>query len=139
MPDEIKGFGPAAIEDPDLDEVSMEQGGTPEIVPSAPEIEPVAPEQGGKYEKLLTAVTQSPSGAGTDIDATKNDAGSIQAMEGEKEKIEQLVKLAQSKGLPHAIKVAEAMKDYYVLDMLHDELVDNLYDRLLEQGLITKE
>lgn len=137
MPDEIKGFGPAAIEDPNLDEAPMEQGNAPEVVPSAPEAEPKAPEEGKKYEKLLTAVTQSP--IGSDTDAAEGEAGAIQALENEAEKVEQLVKLAQSKGLPHAIKVAEAMKDYYVLDMLHDELVDNLYDRLLEQGLITKE
>lgn len=137
MPDEQLGFGPAAIENPE-EETPVSQGEAPVEAVSVPEQE-AAPEPSGKYEKLLTSVTQATSAVTPNDADEKVDVAHIQTLEDEAAKVEQLVKLAQSKGLSHAVKVAERLKDYYALDMFHDNIVDNLYDTLLEQGLITKE
>lgn len=141
MPDEHVGFGPAALEHPESDSFATKEESLAEATPGIPESEPAAPEKGEKYEQLLSAVTQtqttsSQTATGTD---PKIDLAHLQTFESEEEKIEQLVKLAQTKGVVHAVQVATRLKDYYALDMFHDELVDNLYDALLAQGLITKE
>jgi len=39
----------------------------------------------------------------------------------------------------HAVRVAKRMNDLYVLDTMHDELADKLYDGLVSKGLIVKE
>ena len=139
MPDEQVGFGPAALENPETDSFATKEESLAEA-PSVPESEPALPEQGNKYEKLLSAVgqTASPQAIVTN-DEAKVDIDHLQTFESEEEKIEQLVKLAQTKGVVHAVQVANRLKDYYALDMLHDELTDNFYDALLAQGLITKE
>lgn len=137
MPDEQIGFGPAALENPETDNFATKEESLAEA-PSIPESEP-APESGAKYEKLLNSVAQSSSTQTVTDDDAKIDLDHLQAFESEEEKIEQLVKLAQTKGVVHAVQVATRLKDYYALDMFHDELVDNLYDRLLAEGLITKE
>ncbi len=138
MPDEQVGLGPAAIENPEAKN-DFEPVIEPNEAPSIPEAEPVVPEAGAKYEKLLTAVAQSSSTTPASEGDAKGDVAHISTLENETEKVEQLVKLAEAKGLPHAVKVAEGLKDYYALDMFHDTLVDDLYDRLIQQGLITKE
>jgi glucose dehydrogenase len=37
------------------------------------------------------------------------------------------------------VKVAQKMGDFYVLDKVHDELVNRFYDSLVQKGLIEKE
>lgn len=138
MPDEQLGLGPAGMENPES-EAPVQPETPKESAPLVPEQEPVTGEAPGKYEKLLSSVKQATQTAGVSDEETQTDVAHIQTFEGEQEKIDQLVKLAQTKGLPHAVRVAEKLKDYYALDMFHDTLVDNLYDALLAQGLITKE
>jgi hypothetical protein len=67
------------------------------------------------------------------------DAKHISALTDEASKVQKLLDLAQTKGVVHAVKVARSLKDYYALDMMHDELSDKLYQGLLEKGLIEKE
>lgn len=138
MPDEQIGLGPAALEHPETDTFATKEESLAEPRPEAPEAEP-APETSGKYEKLLQKVAGSTTITSGNTDDGKVDLEHLQSLEGEEEKIEQLVKLAKTKGLPHAIRVAERLKDYYALDKFHDNLVDNLYDSLLKEGLITSE
>lgn len=54
-------------------------------------------------------------------------------------RVELLVGMAQVKGVHHAVSVARKLNDYYVLDMMHDELADKFHEELLKRGLINKE
>jgi hypothetical protein len=141
MPDEQlsgAGLGPAGVENPEESDFATRESAAPEGGPVFKEQEPVlegvAPEK--KYEKLLSHVTTTGT---TNDDDAKVDLEHLNTLEGEEEKVAHLTKLATTKGLPHAIMVAQRLKDYYALDTFHDELIDNLYDELLKQGLITKE
>jgi hypothetical protein len=91
-------------------------------------------EQTEKYQNLLQQV----GGASVPADDTHHDAQEIGALESEEQKVDKLLDLATTKGLPHAVSVARKMKDYYVLDRMHDDLVDKLYDELVAKGLIQK-
>ena len=52
-------------------------------------------------------------------------------------KIEHLVKIAEVKGIPHAVKVARHLEDNYVLDEFHDRLLsEELHDALVRKGMI---
>jgi hypothetical protein len=141
MPDEQLsgvGLGPAGMENPEEGGFATRESGAPEASPVATEQEPAiegaAPEK--KYEKLLSHVTTQSSASDDDA---KVDLEHLNSLEGEEEKVAHLTQLATTKGLPHAIMVAQRLKDYYALDTFHDELIDNLYDELLKAGLITKE
>jgi len=89
------------------------------------------------YSKILSNVSsanQSISDKDVEIDAQEANLG-IDA----ESKIENLVKIAQIKGIPHAVKVAKHIEDNYILDEFHDRLLgDELHKALLEKGLITE-
>ncbi len=52
-------------------------------------------------------------------------------------KIETLVRLAEMKGIPHAVKVAQHLDDNYTLDEFHDYLLtEELHEALVRRGLI---
>ncbi|MFZ1627148.1 MAG: hypothetical protein WAT81_05095 [Candidatus Moraniibacteriota bacterium] len=53
--------------------------------------------------------------------------------------VNQLVELAQVKGLAHAVTVARKLNDLYVLDMTHDQFVDKWYEALKAKGLVQGE
>ncbi len=48
--------------------------------------------------------------------------------------IELLVQMAFDKGIVEAVEIAKNLKSPYLLDEFHDTLVDNLYNKLVEQG-----
>lgn len=51
--------------------------------------------------------------------------------------VSHLVDLAVTKGAVHAVKVAQHMENYYILDVLHDKmLADKLHDALVAKNLI---
>ncbi len=52
--------------------------------------------------------------------------------------IKALSDLAFQKGLDYAIEVAKALDNAYLLDELHDSLVDELYQKLVEEGKLKK-
>lgn len=128
---------------------SAEQGGTvtetgngivsPEL-PKAPET--VSERVEGKYHELLARVTptqSSPVNTDDDEHSAVLDAKHIGALTDEASKVQKLVDLAQTKGVVHAVKVARSLRDYYVLDTMHDELSGKLYQGMLEKGLIKGE
>ena len=49
-------------------------------------------------------------------------------------KVEELVKIAFSKSLQEAIRLAKAAENAALLDAFHDLIVDELYTHLVEQG-----
>ena len=52
--------------------------------------------------------------------------------------LKSLSDLAFQEGLDYAIEVAKALDSAYLLDELHDSLVDELYQKLIEQGKLKK-
>lgn len=90
-----------------------------------------------KYNELLSKVSGNQTQTSTD-DAIQLDAKSIGETVDEESKVEKLLQLAETKGVVHAVEVARSLKDYYALDKMHDDLVDKLYNSLLEKGMITE-
>lgn len=129
----------AGFSAPEKDTDSREMEGVlPVESPKIPEKSPEKVE--GKYQELLSRVI--PTKFVTDDDHEDTvvlDARHIGAMTDEESKVQKLLDLAQVKGVVHAVKVARSLKDYYVLDMMHDELSNKLYQGLLENGLIERE
>ena len=58
--------------------------------------------------------------------------------ESKERQIQLLVDLAFEKGISHAIDVARSLNSPYLLDEFHDILVDELYNKLVEQGKLEK-
>lgn len=140
MSDEQSGFSPASLENPENESFATKEESLVEAAPAgAVDTQNEKSEGSGKYEKLLQSVSTPVATASSTADSTKLDVEHLQTLEGEEEKIEQLVKLAHTKGLAHAVQVAARLKDYYALDVFHDQIVDSLYDSLLKEGLITQE
>ncbi len=87
------------------------------------------------YSQILskTAVQSAPQD-----DLTVKDDADVLSKEKEVEgKIQGLVNIAETKGVVHAVKVAQHLEDNYVLDELHDRLLsEELHQALLEKGLI---
>lgn len=48
----------------------------------------------------------------------------------EADRIEKLLKLSDTKGVTHAVKVALALQDFYALDMMRDGLVERFHEKL---------
>jgi len=93
-----------------------------------------AAEKDQSYTKILSKVkTAVPH----DENSVASDAQNVSMAEGEEAKIETLIKLATTKGVAHAVKVARHLEDNYALDEFHDRLLaDELHDALLKNGLI---
>lgn len=52
--------------------------------------------------------------------------------------IKELCNLSFLEDLDFAVSVAKGLSDAYVLDEFHDALVDNLYDKLIEENKLKK-
>jgi hypothetical protein len=93
-------------------------------------------EKDQSYTKILSKVkTVVPH----DDNSVAADAQSISVTQGEEAKIDTLIKLATTKGVAHAVKVARHFEDNYVLDEFHDRLLaSELHDALLKKGLISE-
>lgn len=89
------------------------------------------------YQKILA--TSAPAPVADDERVVTNDAKHISLETDTQSRVRQLVDLAMTKGVPHAVKVARHLNDFYVLDQVHDELANTFYEALLEKNLITRE
>ena len=91
-------------------------------------------ENDNSYETILSKVktTQLP-----DDDSVMQDASTLDQQADCESQITHLIDLATTKGVEHAVKVAQKAEDYYVLDQLHDRLLaEELHSALLSKGLI---
>lgn len=90
-----------------------------------------------QYTKILSQVSNpiqaDEKDVATDVVALAESAVSAEST------IVQLVSLAETKGVVHAVAVAKKLGDYYVLDVMHDQLADKLYEALLAKGLVRAE
>lgn len=84
-----------------------------------------------------TGQSQPPAGAATDDQNSKQTTAKEQAREiGELDRdnqVKALCDLAFQKGVDLAIETAKALDNSYVLDKLHDTLIDQLKERLIKE------
>ncbi len=110
----------------------------PEEQASAPES--AAEKSEGTYHEILSKVASNASVVAPQDDSSiALDTKSISETTDEESRIQKLLNLATTKGVGHAVKVAQSLRDFYALDRMHDELSGKLYEGLLKLGLITKE
>ncbi len=96
---------------------------------------------GEKFSEILQKVPTAPAAAAQPADdaaVVVDDAKSIAAEMDEETRVTKLVSLAQVKGVAHAVKVAEHLNDYYVLDRMHDELADKFCEALRAKGMLSE-
>ena len=88
------------------------------------------------YDKILTKVKQKKTSSSKE--EIKEDAHQTWQAKTADEQVEMLVKLAQSKGVVHAVKVAQRLDNYYILDKLHDQmsLGERMYQALQKEKII---
>lgn len=105
----------------------------PEVIPEIkPEAEPI-PEMTPQETKGEMPVTiPAPSLAPAD-QTTKEEIKNIKDLNKEKQ-VQALSRLAFSQGISYAISVARGLNNAYVLDALHDYLIDQLYEELIKKG-----
>lgn len=115
---------------------AVEKESAPFILEKSPEAgKEGAVEKEQAYTKILSKVQATAQPA--DDGQIMADARELSEAEGEEAKIETLVKMAITKGVPHAVKAARHLEDNYALDEFHDRLLaDELHDALLKKGLI---
>lgn len=96
-----------------------------------------AVEKEAAYSKILAKFAAPPRSTVTSDVEVKADATAVaQGMDAES-KITNLVKIAEVKGIPHAVKVARHLEDNYTLDEFHDRLLgEELHDALVKKGMI---
>ena len=77
-------------------------------------------------------------GASGSTGSATDDARNLSLLSDVESQVTRLLALATQKGIPHAVHVAQKLKNYYVLDRMHDEMVDKFYQGLIEKGLVEK-
>lgn len=93
-------------------------------------------EKDATYNSILSKV-QNPQQQTVSIDpvAVAMDAETAAKVDAES-RVQHLVDVAQQKGVVHAVKVAQHLRDNYVLDTMHDKLADEFHDALAAKGMI---
>ncbi len=87
------------------------------------------------YQKMLAS---APVAVSQNDESVRDDAQKVSLKDDADSKVTQLVELASVKGVVHAVKVARRLNDFYVLDQMHDDLANRLYDSLKAKGMITE-
>jgi len=94
-----------------------------------------AAEKDSAYGTILSNVQCQP--ADDQIHDVATDAQAVYQKTDSESQVQHLVDLALQKRVPHAVKVARHMENYYVLDTFHDKLLaDELHAALVAKGLI---
>ena len=88
-----------------------------------------------EVQAALPPLTPPSPPAPSDDGAVKFDADAIRHMEDTEGRVQKLLDLALTKGVAHAVLVAEHI-DAYTLDRTHDRLADELSDELRKRGLL---
>ncbi|MCX6761407.1 MAG: hypothetical protein NTY33_00965 [Candidatus Moranbacteria bacterium] len=125
------GVSPEKMAAPSLPKAEAEKAPAPE----APERKEGRMEKEDAYAKILSkAPVQNQNMPVADV---ATDATSANAEIDVESKIGNLIKLAETKGIPHAVKVARHMEDNYALDEFHDRMLgEELHKALVAKGMI---
>lgn len=138
MPDEITFFDESSLKAGETPSVPESGVGTVEqMTPSAEpskEMEVKSEKVEDRLSDILTKVgsTQAPSDDGQ----LATDAATVSRQTDAESQVAELLQMASLKGVPYAVKVARKLGDYYILDKMHDELVEKFYEALKAKGMI---
>lgn len=122
------------------DTKKAEDAGMPENISETaparemPERKEGAMEKDSAYSKILSKIKTASSAVQSDI---STDAKAASEETDYESKIVKLVEIAETKGVAHAVKVAQHLEDNYTLDELHDRLLaEDLHNALVKKGMI---
>ena len=116
-------------------ELPLETKSASEILSSStPETKAIfetnAEKKGEKMDELLARIdTHTANFQATSAAQVKDDAHALSQVD-EEERINKLLGLADSKGVPHAVNVARTLEDLYALDMFRDTLIERFHAKL---------
>ncbi len=89
------------------------------------------------YSKILSKVKTVQAQTDETAEIVAGEAKETAETATPEAKVDKLVKLAMTKGVVHAVKVAKHMDDNYTLDEFHDKLMaDEFHKALVEKGII---
>jgi hypothetical protein len=94
-----------------------------------------------KFSEILSKIpkTAAPTPTASDDGQVELDAKSVYNETDEETRVTMLLSLVQTKGPVYAVKVAQHLNDYYVLDRMHDELAGRFYEALKAKGVLADE
>ncbi len=93
-------------------------------------------ERESSYSKILAKISPQKTILTSEGDVATDAQSVISGMDAAS-KITNLVRLAETKSIPHAVKVARHMEDNYALDEFHDKLLgEELHSALVKSGMI---
>lgn len=108
----------------------------PIVIEKPAEREEGSAEKEAVYAKILSK-TPAQAPIVSSEEEIKKDAELVNLERDAESKVNNLLGLAQNKGVIHAVKVARHYEDNYVMDEFHDRLLaDELHDALVQKGLI---
>lgn len=138
MPDEITFFDESSLK---ADErPSTPESGAGAVEQLSPSVEP-SKETEAKSERVEDRVSDvltqvSSTTTPTDDGQLAIDAEAVSKQTDAESQVAELLQMASLKGVPYAVKVARKLGDYYILDKMHDELVEKFYEALKAKGMI---
>ncbi len=138
MPDEITFFDESTMKADEKPAIPDGSAGSTEQM--SPSLEP-SKETETKSEKVedrVSDVLTQVSGTTTPTDDGQivRDAEAVSKQTDAESQVAELLQMASVKGVPYAVKVARKLGDYYILDKMHDELVEKFYEALKAKGMI---
>lgn len=94
-----------------------------------------------KFSEILSKIpkTATPAPITSDDGQVELDAKSVYNETDEETRVTMLLSLVETKGPVYAVKVAQHLNDYYVLDRMHDELAGRFYEALKAKGVLGDE
>lgn len=96
--------------------------------------------EAGKLSEILRKSSAASGRIGAVMhDDAHDDARNLSLLSDTESQVTRLIDLVMQKGILHGVNVARKMKNYYLLDRMHDELVDKFYQGLVEKGMIERE
>lgn len=101
-------------------------GGSPEQKAPQENIEQKNEKVGELMERIST---HSGNLQATSPTAIQADALGLSGID-EEDRITQLLALADTKGVVHAVSVARTLEDFYALDLLRDTLIERFHEKL---------
>ena len=94
-------------------------------------------EKEAAYARIISKVGLQKTPVAVSDEDVSSDAAAVSAGMDAENKVSNLVNLAETKGIVHAVKVARHMEDNYALDEFHDKLLgEELHDALVKRGMI---
>lgn len=100
-------------------------------------VERSSAESDSSYQKIIAKVQDASATQPVEENAVAQDASELHQAEGRESQVMHLLDIAKTKGVVHAVKVAEHAEDYFVLDQVHDKLLaDEFHDALVRSDMI---